>query len=310
MRGAVALALLALGLLAAPAASQPGGHGGGDAQGEPTASPVSAVSIGFATVRPQRVDVVSGDTVKWTNDSARVHTVTADDESFDSGRFSASQTFSRRFGAAGDVPYHCTLHPLIQGVVAVQDLLLDQPRVAAAPKKPFPLSGRASSALRPGTPLSIEGDSGTGFKPVGSTTVGPGGTFGARLAVPATGSYRAVAGAVTSRPVRLQVRDSRISLAVRHTRGHSVLRAKVTPSARGGNVVLQLFLPERFGWWPVQRAKLDARSTARFEVRTKRRLWARAVLALPDGATVLARSRMLRIGPRAAHASKHRSPSR
>lgn len=73
---------------------------------------------------------------------------------------------------------------------------------------------------------------------------------------------------------------------------------EVRPATRGGLVVLQLYLPERFGWWPVQRAKLDARSTARFQLRTRRRVLVRVVLTLPDGATVLTRSRTLRIGPR------------
>ena len=76
------------------------------------------------------------------------------------------------------------------------------------------------------------------------------------------------------------------------------MRANVTPASRGGHVVLQLFLPERFGWWPVQRDRLDAGSGAQFTVRTKRRLQARVVLTLPDGATRLAVSRTVRVGPR------------
>jgi hypothetical protein len=59
-------------------------------------------------------------------------------------------------------------------------------------------------------------------------------------------------------------------------------------------VVLQLHLPERFGWWPVRRARLDGSSRARFVVRTRRRVRARVVLTRPDGATPLALSRILR----------------
>ena len=43
----------------------------------------------------------------------------------------------------------------------MHELLLDAPSQAAAPKRPFPLSGRSS--LEPGTEVAIEADSGTGF---------------------------------------------------------------------------------------------------------------------------------------------------
>ena len=153
-------------------------------------------------------------------------------------------------------------------------------------------------ALPADTPVTIERDTGAGFLAVATTTLRAGGTFSASLTAPATGSYRAVAGAVASPPVRLLVLDRRISLrAERGSRGRVVLRTTVTPAAPGGRVVLQLLLPERFGWWPVDGATFDARSAARFEFRTKRRLRARVRLTLPDGATALATSRSVRIGP-------------
>jgi hypothetical protein len=65
---------------------------------------------------------------------------------------------------------------------------------------------------------------------------------------------------------------------------------RVAPAARGQTVVLQLHLPERFGWWPVRRARLDRASRARFVVHTRRRARARVVLTRTDGATPLARS--------------------
>jgi plastocyanin len=295
MRRAALLVVLGLGLLGAPAAAQHGGDHGGGPDG-PGAS-AATVLIGFAAVRPERVDVVTGDTVVWTNESARVHTVTADDASFDSGRLASSQTFSHRFTVAGEAPYHCMLHPLIQGVVGVEDLLLEPPPTAASARRPFVLAGRASSALPAATPVSVEADAGAGFAPVASTTVGPDGRFEARFVPTATASYRAVAGAVTSPSVDLLVLDRRISLTTRRARGRLVLGTKVTPAAPGSRVTLQLFLPERFGWWPVQRARLGRDSTARFSVRTRRRLHARVVLTLPDGATRLAVSRTVRVGP-------------
>jgi plastocyanin len=289
MRRAALLAVLGLSVVGVPAAAQ---HAGGH---EAAAGP--AVNISFAAVSPPRIDVVAGDTVTWTNDSARVHTVTADDESFDSGRITSSQTFAHRFAAAGEAPYHCRLHPFIQGVVGVHDLLLEPPPAAASPKRPFVLTGRASSALAAGTPVSLQADRGRGFAPVASTTVQAEGTFAARFVPTTTATYRAVAGALTSPSVDLLVLDRRISLTARRAGGRVLLRTRVTPAAHGQRVTLQLYLPERFGWWPVRRARLDHVSSARFAVRTHRRLQARVVLTLPDGATRLAVSRTVHVGP-------------
>ena len=301
MRRGALLAALAVALLVSPAWSQ---HAAGE---HPT---VHQVSIGFASLQPARLDVVTGETVQWTNDSARVHTVTADDASFDSGRFGSSQTFSRRFETAGEVPYHCRLHPAIRGVTAVHDLLLDAPPAAASPTSAFPLTGRASAALAAGTAVSIEADTGAGFATVAATTVGPDGAFVARLTAPAAGSYRAVAGGVTSPPVNLLVLDRAISLSAKRARGRTILTTTVTPAARGGRVVLQLYLPERFGWWPVQAATLNVRSAATFVVRTKRRLRARVRFTLRDGATALATSRTVGVGaaPRPRRVARSRQP--
>jgi len=298
----VCVALLLAVAIAGPAASQEHGmgeHGSGSAGAGAGAGLSNSVRIGFDAVRPARLDIVTGESVTWTNDSARVHTVTADDDSFDSGRLASSQTYAHRFKAAAEAPYHCTLHPLIQGVVGVHDLLLDTPGQAGAPRRPFALSGRA--ALPAGTAVAIEADAGAGFAPVASAQVGDDGRFATRVVPAATTSYRAVAGAVASPPVRLLVLDRRIALTVHRAGGHVQLRAQVTPAARGGLVVLALFLPERFGWWPVQRAMLGAGSSARFTLRSMRRLRARVRYTLADGATALATSRTVHVGPPAAH---------
>ncbi len=158
----------------------------------------------------------------------------------------------------------------------MHDLLLEAPPAAASPGRRFALSGRASSALAAGTPVSLEADSGTGFTPVATAALEEDGTFVASFVPTASATYRAVAGAATSPPVELVVLDRRITLRAQHRGRTSVLRATVSPAARGGHVVLQLFLPERFGWWPVRKARLDARSSARFEVRTRRQVQARS----------------------------------
>ena len=296
MRHAIlGLALLAAVALAPPAASQhPGEHGA--AGGAASRAATHAATIGFDSVSPRRLDIVTGESVRWTNESARVHTVTADDGSFDSGRVASSEAYSRRFTAAAETPYHCSLHPLIQGVVATHELLLQRPGQAAAPKRPYSLAGR--SALDAGTTVSIEADSGTGFAPVATATVNDDGSFAARFTPERSVTLRAVAGAAASPVVSLLVLDRRVSLTVRSaSHGRVRLQAKVTPASRGGRAVLQMYLPERFGWWPVRQKSLGASSTATFTVQARRRLRARVRYTLADGATPLATSRIVRVGP-------------
>jgi plastocyanin len=280
---------LALGVLAAPASSQHGGHAGG--------GPAIGASIGFDRVTPQHLDVLVGDAVTWMNDSVRTHTVTADDASFDSGRLGPSETFTRAFPAPGQLPYHCILHPFIRGEVDVHRLLLTPPAQPAASNRPFPLSGRAS--LTGGGTVTIEADHGAGFVPVATATPADDGSFVVPVVPGTTATYRAVAGAEASPPVSLLVLDRRVAVRVERGRQRVVIRTSVRPASAGAHVVLQLFLHDHFGWWPVQRTKLDRGSAARFGVRSRRRVAARVVLTLPDGATPLAISPTVRLGPTA-----------
>ena len=129
---AVAASVVALLLAAGPAASQHGADPGGRQ---------ADASLAFNSVAPRHIDVLVGDTVKWTNDSVRTHTVTADDGSFDSGRFGIGGTYTRLFDATGDCAYHCVLHPSIRGDVAVHRLLLSAPATPADPGPRLPADG-------------------------------------------------------------------------------------------------------------------------------------------------------------------------
>jgi plastocyanin len=289
---AVVAALAALG---GPAAAQ-------------TAGPAPAVSIGFAAYTPAHIDVLAGDTVTWSNDSVRTHTVTATDGAWSSARLTGGDTFARRFDATGAFPYYCQIHGFMRGEVDVHRLLLDAPAEPGAPRRAFGLSGRA--ALPAGAAVTIEGDSGTGFAPVARATVAPDGAFTAEVVPSTTTTYRAVAGAEASPPVRLLVLDRRVAAsATPRGRGRVVVSARVTPASPGATVVLQLRLRERFGWWPVRRARLGRASTARLRLRLRRRVPARVVLTLADGATVLAKSPTLHVGPRRQARPERRSRS-
>jgi hypothetical protein len=252
-------------------------------------APGATVDIGFDAFAPPAIDVLTGDTVTWMNDSSRQHTVTADDGSFDSGHISVGGMYAQRFADAGTFPYHCTLHPFMTGEVDVHDLLLDRPSAPAGPGRPYPVRGRA--ALPAGSGVVIEADDGTGYQPVGSATVGDDGSFAASVIPTTTAALRAVAGGDASPPVQLVVVDHTVTISLRRLTGHRVrVDATVTPAAPGSTVVLQLRLRERFGWWPERVLMLDKLSHARFVIRRRDSPPARVVLTLPDRSTVLATS--------------------
>lgn len=88
------------------------------------ASPVlaadSAVSIPSLSFDPETVTIDVGDTVTWTNEDDVAHTVTADDDSFDSGALSPGNSETVTFATAGTYAYHCTIHSSMTGTVVVE----------------------------------------------------------------------------------------------------------------------------------------------------------------------------------------------
>ena len=76
---------------------------------------------------PYEVNINVGESVIWSNDDSAAHTVTsgsaADGASgvFDSSLFMAGTTFSHEFENSGTFPYHCMVHPWMEGTVIVED---------------------------------------------------------------------------------------------------------------------------------------------------------------------------------------------
>jgi plastocyanin len=292
-RARLAGALAPLLLAAAGAPAVPAQMHDHDAMGGPVAGP--RVSALFSAFGPVRLDAVAGDTVTWVNDSARAHDVVAEDGSFDSGRMPAGATFARRLDQVGVVPYYCSIHPFMRGEIAVHRVLLDAPKQRGAPGKPYVLTGRTIAGE--GGSVRIEGDGGAGFEPAGSAAVAPDGTFRATVVPRTSTSYRAVAADDAGPPVQLVVVDRKVTLSASRRGRATTLTVTVSPAAPGETVVLQLRLRDRFGWWPVQKVKLDHHSTARLTVRRRVTVPGRVLLTLADGATEVARSRSVRIGP-------------
>jgi plastocyanin len=79
----------------------------------------SDIAIANFAFAPANLSVQTGDPVTWTNMDDDSHTVTADDDAFDSGAFGAGQTFQLTAGPPGTYPYFCQLHPFMRGTLTV-----------------------------------------------------------------------------------------------------------------------------------------------------------------------------------------------
>jgi plastocyanin len=80
------------------------------AGGQPMPSPNLNIMIRDGAFEPSRINVRVGDTVRWTNNGQKPHTVTADDGSWDSGSLEPGKTYSHKFDKAGTFNYHCDPH--------------------------------------------------------------------------------------------------------------------------------------------------------------------------------------------------------
>ena len=70
--------------------------------------------------RPARLEIAAGTTVVWTNGGQMLHTVSAEDGSFDSGPIEAGKRLGITFSRPGTFPFHCTPHPFMRGEVVVR----------------------------------------------------------------------------------------------------------------------------------------------------------------------------------------------
>ena len=69
------------------------------------------VALDGSRFDPDEVTVEQGASVEWTNEDDRAHTVTADDELFDSGAVEPGESFLFTFETPGTYVYGCSLHP-------------------------------------------------------------------------------------------------------------------------------------------------------------------------------------------------------
>jgi plastocyanin len=69
--------------------------------------------------KPASITIASGDTVEWTNQTERNHTVKLDPGP-SSGPITPDGTYPHVFNTSGTVPYHCEIHPAMKGTVIVK----------------------------------------------------------------------------------------------------------------------------------------------------------------------------------------------
>jgi hypothetical protein len=249
---------------------------------------IVGVLIAFAAFGPPQTTVLAGDTVTWTNQAVRKHTVDGLGEPFDSPELFTGDTYSHQYDAPGAFPYYCRIHLFMRGEVDVFRVLLDTPTTPAGSGRPYTLRGRAS--LPAGTLVPILAEDGS---TAAIALVGDDGEFSVSVTPSGASTYHAQDG----NTVRLDVLDRKVSAAAARHGSRIAVSAAVAPASPGATVVLQLKLKERFGWWPVAQAELDARSHVRFTLRRRRGAIGRVVMTLPDGATPLAISPAIRIRP-------------
>lgn len=84
------------------------------------------VQIKGYSFQPASITVSAGSTVTWINLDIVSHTVTADDNSFNSGPIRSDGKFDRIFPEPGTYKYYCTSHPSMKGEIVVTESSTNQ----------------------------------------------------------------------------------------------------------------------------------------------------------------------------------------
>lgn len=264
-------------MIAALAMAMAAATGGGPVTEQAPSAGETGVAMISRAFTPSRVTVLVGERVRWSNQDNAVHTVTADDRSFDSGRLEPGTQFARPFARPGSVQYKCSLHRFMRGSVEVVAISLTGPAGAVRHGSTAGLSGRTP---QPGTPVTLER---LGAGAVAQAVADDEGRFSFAVPAEVPTRYRARAGGETSAVVPVDVAPSVRLAARRGSSGAISVRVHVTPPQPRALLLLERHERERFGFVRLRRLRLDAHSRARLVLRTHRRLRLRARLARPVG---------------------------
>ena len=98
---------------------------------------------------PRELHITVGQTVTWVNKGHIHHTVTADDDSFNSGFVEPRASYSHTFLRPGRYPYHCVLHGSEGGVGMAGVIIVAMVSSTATPPNNSALHhGRSYPAVR------------------------------------------------------------------------------------------------------------------------------------------------------------------
>ena len=102
-------------------ASAPAASGGTRSTGAPDSAgdPQGSIKIVNFAFTPNLVRVKSGQSVTVTNDDSAVHTIKADDKSFDSKDLSQGKSYTFTAGKPGKYTYICDIHQYMKGTLEV-----------------------------------------------------------------------------------------------------------------------------------------------------------------------------------------------
>ena len=224
---------------------------------------------------PSTLDVLTGTTVTWRNGDRNTHTVTADDDSFESGFIRTGGAFVHVFAKPGVFAYHCSIHRFMKGSVRVYDVVL------VGPDRPLPagasthLDGIAPAGA---TEVILQRVSREGVAEVRRTSPGPDGSFTFPVHASEPASYRVVAGSASSPRVRVAVAPH-----VAAARRGAGIAASASPARPGSRVALQAYDSELFTFVTVARGRLDASSHAVLPYRPDAREHVRVVVRGSEG---------------------------
>jgi hypothetical protein len=250
----------------------------------------AAVSIAGQAFVPNRLTVVGGDTVTWSNSDFTAHDVRAADGSFDSGRLERFGAFSRRVGAVGAVPYLCTIHPFMHGEVDVVAALLHGPSGPVLAGAPVRLDGRAATGTSAVTLQRQAAD--RTWQGAATTAPDADGAFAFVVTADTSATYRALTAAGASPPVAVPVTaQAAVRLTVRHRR----VRVRTEPPAPHARAVLQRYERWHYRWRTHARSRFDAHGRTTFKLPARVRGLVRVVLPGNRHAPALATSTPVRL---------------
>ena len=233
------------------------------------------VSMPGKLFAPRDLDVLVGTAVTWRNADATTHTVTEDEDEFDSGFVRPGGTFAATFAEQGTFVYHCSIHRFMKGAVRVFRVVLRGPVEPLPAGKRTRLEGIAPAGA---TEVVLERILPGPRVAVGRATPGVDGVFSFRVRAPEPRRYRVRTASASGPVVRVRV-TPRVSIV---RRGNEIA-VSARPARAGSRVALQVYDRETFDFVTVARGRLNASSRATMRYVPEGREHVRAVVRGSQG---------------------------